>query len=177
LQKVKKKVKIQYVEDFMSKETKDGKSETITINVKKDMRERIDILREGNIQFSGMVLSNFLGYLVGLGIKEAEIRVIEDKKKEDARLKAASEVPDVRPSFVLEIAKLRADQNLMMEALETGKTLDELRAERSSVISPGVRKKAQKQTLGSTTRPPEALSGGEPEESTGISPIYDKDRV
>jgi hypothetical protein len=128
----------------MSKNTKDGKSETITINVKKDLRERIDTLREGNIQFSGMLLSNFLGYLVGLGVKEAEIKVIEDKTKEEARLKAASEVPNINHSFALEIGKLTANQNLIMEVLESGKSLDKIRAEKSSVLSPKVLEKAQK---------------------------------
>jgi hypothetical protein len=161
------------MEDFMSKDTKDGKSETITINIRKDLKERINILREGNIQFSGMLLSNFLGYLVGLGVKEAEIKAIEDKKKEEARLKAASEVPDVNVSFALEIGKLVANQNLIMEALEKGKTLDEIRAERSSVIPVEIRKKVQKQAPEGTTRPLEAPQEGEKR----INPIHGKNRA
>jgi hypothetical protein len=160
----------------MSKDAKDGKSETITINVKKDLRERIDALRESNIQFSGMLLSNFLGYLVGLGVKEAEIKVIEDKKKEEARLKAASEVPDINHSFALEIGKLTANQNLIMEVLEGGKTLDEIRAERSNIIPPKNLEKFQNRLYEVRRGLPEAPQGAESEENTGINPIHEKNR-
>jgi GTP-sensing pleiotropic transcriptional regulator CodY len=71
------------------RENKDGKSRTITINITEELRGRIEALRSENVAFSNMLFSQFLAYLVGVGIKEEELRNIEEQERVKARIEVA----------------------------------------------------------------------------------------
>jgi hypothetical protein len=74
------------------KQSKDGKSRTITINITEELRERIEALRQRNIAFSSMLFSQFLAYLVGVGVKEEELRQAEEQERTKARIDKAKRV-------------------------------------------------------------------------------------
>ena len=106
---------------------KDGKTANITIRVTDELRKKVEALWERD--YSAIPFNSFLGYLVAKGADEEEY--IANYRLKRAEVRENGEVDIQRslkfnPEF--EIKRLDGRLGQIMEVLETGKSLNELRS-------------------------------------------------
>jgi hypothetical protein len=151
------------------KVSKDGKSENITIRVTADLKKRAEEIWK--IMYSALPFNTFLGQMVDVGLKEEKMWL-------DIKEKRANSIKnDVLLRTMREGRENYETNGIPKERFEAE---DEIRAERSSVLSSKVLEKAKKLALRGATRPPEAPQEVKTRESTddgkGANPIHNKKR-
>jgi hypothetical protein len=118
--------------------------------------------------------------MVSLGLDEEETLIAEHKAKRDARLQAASTIPEIDTAVMLEMAKMRGQVNRLTEMVNNGLTTDQVSSpiyaakrkgnkkspEKDEQALPGEASEPPKQVPGDTIRLLEAPQEAKPSETT-----------
>ena len=119
---------------------KDGKTENITIRVTEDLRKRAEMLWKKD--YMEIPFNSFLGYLVGKGADEEEYIACYRLKRAEMKEKGEADVLEsVKFNTEVEFKRLERGLDLVKEAINKGKNLDQLHDEHIVTSGP-VKKKA-----------------------------------